>query len=48
MICGGGTSVKGRGRRESNPRTRFPPAESPIMWMLFGCAPVEMKWSSAV
>ena len=52
MIRGGGSeeSVRGRGwrRRESNPRTRFPPAESPMMWMLLGCVPVEMRWSSAV
>ena len=39
MIRGGGVSLsKGRGwrRRESNPRTRFPRAESPMMWMLLG------------
>ena len=52
MIRGGDSeeSVKGRGwrRRESSPRTRFPPAESPVMWMLLGCVPVEMRWSSAV
>jgi hypothetical protein len=48
--CGDSESVKGRGwrRRESNPRTRFPPAESPMMWMLLGCVPVEMRWSSVV
>ena len=52
MIRGGNSesAVKGRGcrRRESSPRTRFPPAESPTMWMLLGCVPVEMRWSSAV
>ena len=51
MIRGGGPSVKGRGwgrRRESSPRTRFPPAESPMMWMLLGYVPVEMRWSSVV
>ena len=51
MIRGGGAFLsKGRGwrRRESNPRTRFPPAESPMMWMLLGCVPVERRWSSTV
>jgi len=52
MIRGGDSEsvVKGREwrRRESKPRMRFPPAESPMMWMLLGCVPVEMRWSSAL
>ena len=51
MIRGGDSreSAEGRGwrKRESNPRTRFPPAEPPVMWMLLGCVPVEMGRSSA-
>ena len=48
MIRGGGESVKERGwRRESTPRMRFPPAESPMMWMLLGYVPAELRWSSA-
>ena len=35
-------------RRESTPRMRFPPAESPMMWMLLGYVPAELRWSSAV
>ena len=42
MIWGGGPSVRGRGWR-----TRFLPAESPVMWML-GYVPAELRWSSAV
>ena len=45
MIRGGDSESVVKGRE---PRMRFPPAESPMMWMLLGCVPVEMRWSSAL